>query len=112
MPMVTVTVGKKLTPEQVLQLKKGLGEKISLIPGKAESNLMVDIVDGHQMFFRGERVDCAFVDVRLYTKAPYEDKSNFVQAVCQLLEEVGVERKNIYLNFSEFENWGSGAGLR
>ena len=43
MPYIAVTTSKALSDEQKDELKKTIGQKISLIPGKTEAALMVDI---------------------------------------------------------------------
>ena len=47
MPYIGVSTSKKLSDAQKDALKSALGEKISVIPGKTEKALMVDIADGH-----------------------------------------------------------------
>ena len=47
MPYIAVTTSKALSDEQKDELKKTIGQKISLIPGKTEAALMVDISDNH-----------------------------------------------------------------
>ena len=49
MPYIAVTTSKALSDEQKDELKKTIGQKISLIPGKTEAALMVDISDNHTM---------------------------------------------------------------
>ena len=112
MPMITAQIGKKLTEEEAIRLKSGLGEIIALIPGKSESVLMIDLCDGHNMFFKGEKTQAAYLDVRLYTKAPFEAKAAFAAAAAELLEEVGIQRQDTYLTFTEFENWGMRGTLK
>ena len=51
MPYIAVTTSKALSDEQKDELKKTIGQKISLIPGKTEAALMVDISDNHTMYF-------------------------------------------------------------
>ena len=54
MPYIAVTTSKALSDEQKDELKKAIGQKISLIPGKTEAALMVDISDNHTMYPRRE----------------------------------------------------------
>ena len=55
MPYIAVTTSKALSDEQKDELKKTIGQKISLIPGKTEAALMVDISDNHTMYFASWR---------------------------------------------------------
>ena len=54
MPYIGVSTSKRLSDDQKDALKVALGEKISVIPGKSEKALMIDIADGHTMYFAGE----------------------------------------------------------
>lgn len=104
--MITVHTNKQWTKEEMALVGKGLGERITLLPGKSESSLMVELQPGQEMFFRGGQSPCAFVDVRLFHVSPEEAKKAFAESVCALLEQVGVPAKDVYLNFLEFDAWG------
>ena len=81
--------------------------------GKSEAVLMLDIEDGHDMYFAGERRECAYVNVALYTAAPFAAKSEFASAVCEMLErEIGIPSDDVYLTFSEYPNWCWGGSLK
>jgi len=113
MPYISMTTSKTLTADQRAAVARELGTLITTIPGKTEDVLMIDIADGHDMFFAGERRDCIFMNVGLYTAAPYAAKAEFAGAVCEMLEDLlGVPVKDIYLNFSEFPNWCAGGALK
>ena len=51
MPYIGINTSKNLSQVQKEELTSALGEKIVIIPGKSESKLMVDISDGHTMYF-------------------------------------------------------------
>ena len=113
MPYISVTTSKELTGVERESIRRELGVLISTIPGKSESVLMLDIEDGHDMYFAGERRVCAYLNVALYTAAPFAAKSEFAGAVCEMLEqEAGIPIENIYLRFSEYPNWCSGGSLK
>lgn len=112
MPMITLHTNKKLTKEEIALVGRGLGERITLLPGKSEASLMLEIRDGQEMFFRGGQDACAFVDVRLFHASPREAKQAFTESVCALLEQIGVPGKDVYLNFLEFDSWGAQGTLK
>ena len=64
MPYIAINTSKTLSDGQKDALKTALGEKITVIPGKSESKLMIDIADSRAMYFAGEKRDLAFVEVR------------------------------------------------
>ena len=114
MPFIHIHVTGSLSEEKKDALKTRLGQIISILPGKEESGLMVDIADGRSMYYRGNRMEkCAFADVRLYKESPFAQKEQFAGALYDALEEIaGVPRTQVYLNIQELANWGSRGGFR
>ena len=113
MPYICVNLTKKLTDSQKDAIKAGLGEQIALIPGKREKALMVDFSEGHTMYFAGEKRDLAFVDVRCYKAAAFEDKKAFTEAVFALLErEAGLTADDVYQSWGEYDTWGTKGSLK
>ena len=87
-------------------IQKGIGELISIIPGKSNAVTMTKIEDGCSIYMGGEKANFAFCEVRLLGEAPYENKASFYQAVRKLLIEL-LDIKEIYLNYVVFNEWGS-----
>lgn len=113
MPYISVQVTEKLTEEQKEQIKTGLGEKIVLIPGKSEAALMVDVSDGHTIFFAGERKQTAYLDVKIYGETELAHKKAFTEAAFEVVAAAtGLPAKGMYLTFSQFENWGTRGTLK
>lgn len=112
MPYIAINASKTFTDEQKDALKSALGEKISIIPGKVEKTLMVDIADGRTMYFRGEKRDIAYLDIKAYGTVDAADKKAFTEAAFDVMEQAGFEKKNVYITFSEFANWGVGGTLK
>ena len=114
MPFINIHVTGTLDQAHKDALKTRLGQIVTILPNKHESGLMVDISDGHSMYFQGNQLDkCAFVDVRLYKQSPFEEKGQFVKALFEALEQIaGVPQNCVYLNFIELENWASRGGFR
>ena len=99
---------KALSDEQKDELKKTIGQKISLIPGKTEAALMVDISDNHTMYFAGEKRKLAYVDVRCYGSTEFENKKALTEALFDAVElHTGLHDDSIYLTYTEFYNWGT-----
>ena len=113
MPYIAVNVTGTLTREQKLAIKSGLGEKISIIPGKIEKALMVDISENHTMFMGGEERPLAFVDVRCYGETELQYKTEFTEAVFEILQSATeLTARDIYLNHTDFANWGTRGTLK
>ena len=112
MPFINSKVSVKTTPEQNEELKRRLGEAISLIPGKSESWLMVNLEDGQDMYFRGSNSEpVAFVGVNIYgrdDKAAYE---KMTQALTKIYGEViGVAPDHMYIKYAASTDWGWNGG--
>ncbi|MGE4548625.1 MAG: phenylpyruvate tautomerase MIF-related protein [Intestinibacillus sp.] len=109
MPFISVNVTKPLSDAQKDAIMKGLGEKITLIPGKSEAALMIDVADGHAMYLAGTRRDAlAYLDVKIYGSTEFEYKKAFTEAAFQVVAEAtGIPADQMYLTFSQFENWGT-----
>ena len=108
MPFISVTTSKKLDQSQREALCAGLGKDISIIPGKSQANLMIDIFDGRFMCFSGEAKPCAYLAVHLYGPAPLEKKAEFTAALFGLMQEVcGLSPDDVYISYQEYPNWGS-----
>jgi phenylpyruvate tautomerase PptA (4-oxalocrotonate tautomerase family) len=108
MPYITIRTAAKLTGQQMDTVKAELGKLIEMIPGKSESGLMIAFEDG-TMYLRGQNAaSCAFLEIRLYGKAPSEAKSQFVHQVFRMLEQtLGIKENEAYINILEFDAWGS-----
>ncbi|MEA4993339.1 MAG: phenylpyruvate tautomerase MIF-related protein [Oscillibacter sp.] len=108
MPYIGINTSKSLSDPQKDALKTALGAKISLIPGKSESKLMVDISDGRTMYLAGEKRELAYVDVKCFGAGEFAHKKVFTEAAFEVVQQTtGLPQDGIYLTYSEFENWGT-----
>lgn len=113
MPYIGISTSKTLSNEQKTALKAALGEAIAVIPGKDESRLMVDIADGHEMFFAGEKRDLAYLDVKCYGTTTLEAKKAFTEAAFRAVQQTtGLPENGIYLTCTDFANWGTLGSLK
>ena len=113
MPYIGVSTSKKLSDAQKDALKSALGEKISVIPGKTEKALVVDIADGHTMYFAGEKRELAFLDVRCYGSTEFSNQKAFTEAAFAAVQQAtGLSEDSIYLTYSEFANWGTKGSMK
>lgn len=108
MPFIESKLSVKTTEEQREQLKAKLGQAISVIPGKSESWLMVDIQDDQKMFFKGDNSEpIAFVSVNIYGR---EDKAAFERMTGELTkifgELFGVSPDHMYVKYMASMDWG------
>lgn len=108
MPYIRLSTSKPVSAEQQIALKSELARAVELIPGKKEALLMVEIVAGQTMFYRGERGDFAFIDARFSGDIPFEHKKIFTEAAFKTVAEVlGLNEESVNLTFSCFSDWGT-----
>lgn len=114
MPFIRVNVPIELNEAKKEAVKSELGKLVEILPGKSESVLMVELNGSKTMYFKGEKTQpCAFVEIRLYKESPMEAKKEFTGKVFEMLERVlGLKPGNVFINFMEFPNWGSGGILK
>ena len=113
MQYIGVSTSKRLSDDQRDALKVALGEKISVIPGKSEKALMIDIADGHTMYFAGEKRELAFIDVRCFGSTEFANKKAFTEAAFAVVQQTtGLPEDGIYLTYSEFANWGTKGSMK
>lgn len=108
MPYIDVKVTPELNKDEKDLMAKKLGELISIIPGKSESSLMINITDNSAVYFGGKvKQKAAFVDIRIYGKAEQKYKEQLISAVSdELGSAYGIQKSDIYINFFEMQNWG------
>lgn len=109
MPFISVNVAEKLLQEQKDAIKISLGKNISLLPGKTEKQLMVDVSDGHALYFGGRPLSKgAYVDVRTFGDSDFDSKRLFTQSIYELLRNIcGIQKDELYVTFSAFAEWGT-----
>lgn len=113
MPYIQVNTSKKLSADERDQLAAALGERISIIPGKEEKGLMVDIVDGRHMYYAGKKGEVAFVEIRCFGTTGSEGQKAYAQSVFEVLEsQLGLQKHQVYYNHVDLLRWGSGGVLR
>jgi phenylpyruvate tautomerase PptA (4-oxalocrotonate tautomerase family) len=112
MPYIAVNTAQELSGPQKEKIKTELGRLIALIPTKSEAHLLVDFSGGRTLYRAGKEVPGAFIEVRLYAKAPLESKKQLTQAIFDLFAtEAGFKKEEMYLNILELDTWGTGGFL-
>ena len=113
MPYIAVNTSQKLSDAQKDKIKAELGRLIAVIPTKSEVVTMVDISDARTIYKAGEKIDGAFVDLRLYKKSEFGAKKKYTEEIFGLLSgELGIKNENVYINIFELETWGADGTLK
>ncbi|MBO4356124.1 MAG: hypothetical protein J5850_04650, partial [Clostridia bacterium] len=94
-------------PSKAAELKEQFGKAITVIPGKTENWLMVNIEDKKTMFFSGDGAPCAIAEVKLFGKAADRDLDNLTAVLCRAIgSSLGVSEKRIYVKYEFVDHWG------
>ena len=108
MPFIEVKTSAAADGAICEAVKSELGEAISLIPGKSERWLMVDISCGEKMWFAGDgSKDSAMVKVAVYGKISGRDADRLTARITQIVSGYfGVAPDRVYVAYGEHDKWG------
>lgn len=108
MPYINTKVTSKLTEKQKESLKAGLGKVISILPGKTEEVLMVEIEDNCDLWLAGKKLDKgAYVEVSYFGEVDSVYNNKLTAAICELHKnELEIPGTNMYLTYHPISDWG------
>lgn len=108
MPFINVKLSEKVTESQFEIVKTELGEAISLLPGKSEGYLMVNIEDNCHLYFKGNQdAPTAMCEVSVFGSAPRSACESLTAEICRILEnKLSVPQNRTYVKFSFTDTWG------
>lgn len=107
MPYIIMSTNIKLGSQKILSLKEETGKILELIPGKNESQLMMQINDSRTMFYKGKDDPCMMIKVQAFGQVPKKDLDPFVKELTLAVEKItGIPAPNVYLTIDLYENWG------
>ncbi len=108
MPYIETKTTVKVSREQEIKLKEELGKAIELFPGKNESWLMLNLIDGCHMAFKGTlEPDIAIVEIDIFGSSTDAAFDAVTDCVCTVLNNVlGIPKDRIYVKYREVDRWG------
>ena len=107
MPLISVYTNRSVDREKADRIKEGCGSAISLIPGKDETWLMVDVEGDRFLYFGGSDAPCVMTEVKIFRKAPAGSYDALTAALCDLLSKaLDVPTDRIYVKYEEVSHWG------
>ena len=113
MPYLHLSVTNALSAEEKHALCEAFGPLRRLLTTLSPDVTLVLLEDGGSMELGRGGEPCLFLEVRLYKKAPEENKDAFVKAISELLEaKLGVKQARMYINLLELDAWGSNGVIR
>ena len=106
MPYIKIRTNKKVDDSLASIIKSKLGTDISIL-GKSEDWLMVDIEESNNLFFRGEKGDIAYIEVKLFGRCDASHYNNMTKEITNNINtNLGINPNNIYVSYFETTNWG------
>ena len=111
MPMIEAKVTMQLPAEKREILKAEFGKAISIM-GKPESYLMINLVDGQDLYFGGNKLDKgAYVEVKVLGSVDGGASDKMTARVCEILQnELGIPGNAVYVSYWGTGNWAGTAG--
>lgn len=108
MPFIDAKVSVAITPAQEESIKQKLGKAISLIPGKSETWLMLNIQPACHLYFQGNNSEpSAMVEVKLFGAAAPTAYQKMTAEVTKILSsELSIPESRIFVKYDEVQHWG------
>lgn len=108
MPFIHVKLSGKLEPEKIEFVKTKLGKAISLLPGKSENYLMINIEPECHLYFGGNcNTPTAMCCVSVFGKASRDACEALTAEICNILKsEAAVPPNRCYVKFEFCDTWG------
>lgn len=106
MPFIDCKLNVDITKQQEIELKAEFGKAISLIPGKSENWLMVNIQPKCALYFRGSNEKpTAMVSVTVYGKPNPDAYDALTSRLNTILQSVA-NIEEMYVSYLETTNFG------
>jgi phenylpyruvate tautomerase PptA (4-oxalocrotonate tautomerase family) len=107
MPFINVKTNTPVSKDKETALKSALGEAISIIPGKSESWLMVEIEPERKLYFKGSDAPAAMVSVSVCGSADSASFNKLTDSICTLINsELGIDTARTYVKYEATKDWG------
>lgn len=107
MPYIQIRTNVRIDEAQSKALKSVLGKDITLLPGKSEAWLMVEIEDQRKLFFQGSEEACAIAEIKLYGSSDPESYQKLTAKITAALQQLlNLRKERVYVEYEETEHWG------
>ena len=107
MPFINVKTNTPVSKDKETALKSALGKAISIIPGKSESWLMVEIEPERKLYFKGTDAPAAMVSVSVCGSADSASFNKLTDSICTLINsELGIDTARTYVKYEATKDWG------
>ena len=109
MPYIKLKTNVEISKEKQVQLKDIFGKKISLLPGKSEYYLMVEIEDQRALYFQGSDAPCAILEVKLYSSSSRAETASLSKVLTDSVSSsLQIDSDRIYVEYELTPKWAMG----
>lgn len=111
MPMIEAKVTMELPAEKRDVLKTEFGKAITILE-KKESYLMINLVDGQDLYFGGNKLEKgAYVEVKVLGSVDAGASDKMTARLCEILEkELCIPGNAVYVSYWGTGSWGWNGG--
>lgn len=107
MPFINVKTNTPVSKEKEIALKSALGKAISIIPGKSESWLMVEIEPERKLYFKGSDEPAAMVEVSVFGSSDPSSFAKLTNEICIIMNsELSIDSSRTYVKYEATRDWG------
>ncbi len=110
MPYIELNYNRTISETEEQKLKEELGKAISILPGKSEDRLMVEIKDNMKLYFKGDKTKANMMIKVLVYGNPLSPNvlNNFTNKVSDIISNIipNLSKDHIYISYFFTENWG------
>lgn len=108
MPFINTKTNISMSRKQKENVKKELGEAITLLPGKTEKALMVGFEDSCPLYLAGDTLEpCAMVEVKTLGTSTPEACANLTAKITEIVStNLCIKPERIYVAYYSTSTWG------
>lgn len=108
MPYIELNYNQKIEEPLKEEIKSKFGDLISIIPGKSENWLMVNLKDNESLYFKGSNEKAAIVKVLIYGSSANSIALNKLtnEITNYLSKTLNTSSSRVYVYYNLTEYWG------
>lgn len=107
MPFIRTTTNRSVEKSTADKITAACGQAITLLRGKTEEWLMVEVTGDKNLYFKGSDAPCAIAEVQILGKANPAELENLTDAMTKILSaSLDISADRIYVRYEEVDHWG------
>ena len=107
MPYINLTTAVSIPDTLAVSLKERLADAITLIRGKSEEWLMINLNGDAKMYFKGLDTPSAMLEIAIFGSASDGEYRALTAECCSIAGELlGISPDRVYVKYTEHDRWG------